>query len=73
VADVEHPTIERRKSQDNDRRRHSRSGRRKTDPHTSAWRWRRITWLFAAYGAFMSVRAVPATLKRLVARRRSLE
>jgi hypothetical protein len=63
------PTVDRRSQQAQDRRRHSRSGRRKTDPHTSSWHWRRIAWLFAAYGALMSVRTLPASVRRLFARR----
>ncbi|PYR19057.1 MAG: hypothetical protein DMF98_25040 [Acidobacteria bacterium] len=44
-----------------DRRKSSRSGRRASDPHLN---WRRVTWLFAAYGICMSVRSLPATIKR---------
>jgi len=53
---------ERRQPQD--RRRHSRSGRRANDPH-AATKWRRIAWLFAAYAAFLSLRTLPARLKGL--------
>jgi hypothetical protein len=47
-----------------DRRRLSRSGRRIDDPHVSAWYWRRLAWLFAAYAAFLSLRSLPSTLRR---------
>ena len=67
------PVTERRLSNRNDRRAHSRSGRRSTDPRMN---WRRIAWLFAAYAAYLSVRslsatvrdAVPAKLKKLFKR-----
>jgi hypothetical protein len=36
-------------------------------------RWRRIAWLFAAYAGVLSVRSMPASLKRLFARRRTPE
>ena len=49
----------------NDRRKHSRSGRRTSDPHTN---WQRIAWLFAAYALYLSVRALPATVKNLFKR-----
>jgi hypothetical protein len=48
-----------------DRRRHSRSGRRKTDPHMD---WRRIAWLFGAYAACMSVRSLTANVWKLFKR-----
>jgi hypothetical protein len=61
-----------------DRRKNSRSGRRRQDPHVSAWRWHRIAWLFAGYAAYVSLRSLPDTvkawpaiLKRLVARKRT--
>jgi hypothetical protein len=46
-----------------DRRKKSRGGRRTTDPRT-AWRWRRLAWLFGAYAVYWSVRALPSTVKR---------
>jgi len=56
-----------------DRRRKSRSGRRRNDPHVSAWRWRGIAWLFAGYAACLSVRSLvkswPSTLKKRLDRR----
>jgi hypothetical protein len=48
-----------------DRRKHSRSGRRTSDPHTN---WRRIAWLFAAYAIVMSVRSLPTTVRNLFKR-----
>jgi len=53
-----------------DRRRRTRSGRRYSDPHVSdwQWRWRRIAWIFAAYAAYLSLRSVPETLRRLFRR-----
>jgi hypothetical protein len=53
---------ERRRAARSDRRKHSRSGRRAGDPHTS---WRRLAWLFAAYAALLSLRSVPASIRRL--------
>jgi hypothetical protein len=55
-------TTDRRRVQ-NDRRRHSRSGRRASDPHLR-WHWRRLAWLFAAYAVYLSVRSLPTTLKK---------
>jgi len=52
---------ERRGTPRSDRRKHSRSGRRAGDPQTN---WRRIAWVFAAYAAYLSVRSLPATLRR---------
>jgi hypothetical protein len=71
VSEAEPATIERRTKDSTDRRKHSRSGRRKYDPHTYAWQWRRVAWLFAASAAFMSFRTVPAAFKRLLTRRRT--
>ena len=51
-----------------DRRKKSRSGRRAADPHVN---WRRLAWLFAMYGAFMSVRSLPSTVKRFFTRESS--
>lgn len=56
---------ERRSSTGTDRRRNSRSGRRTSDPRVN---WRRIAWLFAAYAAYLSLRALPETLRRFVRR-----
>ncbi len=50
-----------------DRRKNSRSGRRKSDPRVE-WRWRRIAWLFAAYAAFLSVRSLPESVRKFFAR-----
>jgi hypothetical protein len=55
------PAAERRASNRSDRRRRSRSGRRADDPHVN---WRRIAWLFAAYAAYLSLRALPETVRR---------
>jgi len=49
-----------------DRRRQSRSGRRASDPQTN---WRRLAWLFAAYATYLSVRSLPAHVKRFFRRR----
>ena len=57
------PVTERRLSNRNDRRAHSRSGRRSTDPRMN---WRRIAWLFAAYAAYLSVRSLSATVRNAV-------
>jgi hypothetical protein len=56
---------DRRHTRSGDRRRNSRSGRRATDPHMN---WRRIAWLFAAYAFYLSIRSLPATVKRLFQR-----
>lgn len=47
-----------------DRRRHSRSGRRNDDPHVSAWHWRRVAFFFGAYAAYVSLRTLPATVRK---------
>jgi hypothetical protein len=54
------PNSDRRRAPGGDRRKHSRSGRRAADPHTN---WRRLAWLFAAYGAYLSIRSVPVAMK----------
>jgi len=72
VSEIEQATNDRRSQNSIDRRRNSRSGRRKNDPHLSQWHWRRVAWLFAASAAFMSLRrSVPATVKRVLTRRRT--
>jgi len=58
---TETPAADRRLPGRADRRRNSRSGRRKADPHTS---WRRVAWLFALYAVYLSVRSVPGALRR---------
>jgi hypothetical protein len=65
VADSPAPFVERRSSDRRDRRKHSRSGRRARDPHSS---WRRVYLLFGAYAAYLSVRKLPSTLRRLLRR-----
>jgi hypothetical protein len=61
VSETTTPVPDRRSNVvNNDRRRNSRSGRRKTDPHTN---WRRIAWLFALYAAYLSIRSLPSTVK----------
>jgi hypothetical protein len=56
---------ERRIVERRDRRKYSRSGRRRSDPHVN---WRRLTWLFAAYAAYLSIRSLPETVRRLFRR-----
>jgi hypothetical protein len=56
---------DRRGTRNSDRRKHSRSGRRSSDPHVN---WRRLTWLFAAYALYLSVRSLPETVRRLIRR-----
>ena len=56
---------ERRSSTGTDRRRNPRSGRRTSDPRVN---WRRVAWLFAAYAAYLSLRALPETLRRFLRR-----
>jgi len=61
VADTTLPVPDRRSSETKrDRRKNSRSGRRKSDPHTN---WRRIAWVFAVYAAYLSIRSLPSTVK----------
>jgi len=62
------PTTNRRNAA-NDRRRKSRSGRRTSDPHLG-WHWRRLAWLFAAYAIYLSMRSLPATVKKRLQRQR---
>ena len=57
--------IDRRQAARSDRRRNSRSGRRAGDPRVN---WRRRAWLFAAYALYLTVRSLPATIKRLLQR-----
>jgi len=52
---------ERRAAVRTDRRKYSRSGRRDDDPHVN---WRRLAWLFAGYGLFMSLRSLPSTVRK---------
>jgi len=61
LAETAAPTAERRQAVRTDRRKHSRSGRRAQDPHMH---WRRVAWLFAGYAIFLSIRSLPATLRR---------
>jgi len=59
VPETSTPTPERRAIERDDRRKHSRSGRRTTDPHVN---WRRVAWLFAVYAIHLSVRSLPSTV-----------
>jgi hypothetical protein len=67
VAEATIPMTERRGSERSDRRRNPRSGRRAGDPREQ-WRWRRLAWLFAAYAAYVSVRSLPRSMKKLFQR-----
>jgi hypothetical protein len=58
--------IDRRHARVFDRRRHSRNGRRRSDPRSH---WRRLAWLLAAYAAYVSLRWLPENVRRLIARR----
>jgi hypothetical protein len=60
------PESERRGTDRGDRRKHSRSGRRASDPHVN---WRRLTWVFAGYALYLSIRSLPDTVRRLLRRR----
>jgi hypothetical protein len=53
-----------RRGDGQDRRKQTRGGRRLADPRNSTWRWRRLAWLFAAYGLYVGVRSLPAIVKR---------
>src|SRR5438034_189674 len=57
---------ERRSDGRRDRRKNSRSGRRSADPHD----WRRVAWLFGLYAAYLSLRSVPAAIRRLFEQRK---
>lgn len=57
--------IDRRGSDRGDRRKYSRSGRRASDPHVN---WRRLTWVFAGYALYLSIRSLPETVRRLFRR-----
>jgi len=61
TAETTTPVPERRTAVRTDRRKYSRSGRRGNDPHVN---WRRLVWLFAGYGLFMSLRSLPSNLKK---------
>jgi hypothetical protein len=61
VAQSTFPSPDRRGAPRGDRRKNSRSGRRADDPRTN---WRRLAWLFAAYAVYLSVRSLPATMKK---------
>jgi hypothetical protein len=65
VAPSPAPPVERRSPDRPDRRKHSRSGRRAQDPHTS---WRRVYLLFGAYAVYLSLRKLPSTFRRLLRR-----
>ena len=56
---------ERRQPEHSDRRNNSRGGRRDGDPRV---KWRRLAWLFAAYATYLSIRSLPATLRRMFKR-----
>jgi hypothetical protein len=62
------PPVERRDPGQRDRRRNSRGGRRDNDPH---FNWRRLAWLFAAYAMYLSIRALPGTIRRAWQRKRA--
>jgi len=55
------PDVDRRATAGADRRKHSRSGRRSTDPHVN---WRRLAWLFAGYTTYLSIRSLPDAVRR---------
>jgi hypothetical protein len=65
VPELKVSNTERRSLSARDRRRNSRSGRRDGDPRVN---WRRIAWLFAAYAVYVSVRSLPATVKKMFQR-----
>jgi hypothetical protein len=65
VPELKVSNTERRSLSARDRRRNSRSGRRDGDPRVN---WRRIAWLFAAYAVYVSVRSLPATVKKMFRR-----
>jgi len=59
------PAMDRRATPHNDRRKNARNGRRNSDPHRT---WRKAAWLFAAYALYLSLRAMPAAIRRLLHR-----
>jgi len=72
LADVvsEKVVASERRTDSVERRKNSRGGRRSGDPHPD-WRWRRLAWLFAAYALYLSVRALPSTVKNYFNRTRT--
>jgi hypothetical protein len=62
MVDVAATSTEQNRRARGDRRAHSRSGRRRSDPRTN---WRRVAWLFAAYAVYLSFRSLSATVSRL--------
>jgi len=65
VPELKVSNMERRYASGGDRRRRSRSGRRASDPRVN---WRRLAWLFAAYAVYVSVRSLPATVRKIFQR-----
>jgi len=59
------PEIERRRRGVSDRRQHPLNGRRRSDPRRN---WRRLTWLVAAYAAYVSLRWLPPGVRRFITR-----
>ena len=59
------PESDRRGTDRADRRKNSRSGRRATDPRVN---WRRLTWVFAGYALYLSIRSFPEAVRRLFRR-----
>jgi hypothetical protein len=57
--------IDRRDGTMSDRRKQSRNGRRRSDPYR---RWRRLVWLIIAYVSYVSLRRLPASMRRLIRR-----
>jgi hypothetical protein len=57
--------IERRHAGVGDRRKQSRNGRRGSEPRRN---WRRAAWLFAAYVAYVCLRALPDGIRRYIKR-----
>jgi len=70
LAESTTPPLNRRRQARSDRRKHSRSGRRAIDPQFSRraidpqFNWRRLAWLFAGYAIYLSIRALPHTLRQ---------
>ena len=59
---------DRRAAERADRRKSTRNGRRASERRRS---WGHMVWLFAGYALYVSIRAVPLGLRRVIGRART--